>query len=262
MLALWEARMQSEELSTLQGIPAQRNVKLPSDYEGAYEKHLKQSASRVAAVTGAGGAPSPQMAPAAQTPEHPETFVARTGGQSWAITSGGPPAIAPPQPEDPVKLTSQWLAFHDDESEVVKALQEVSPELLANVSMPKENKQEIHYSTPHVKYPIGISSKHPPPLTRAQIAAVARDVKSGKLELPDVDLPTNADYVSLWALMDSGSSFHAINVEKHVPGAKNYTPFVLEPWFQSREWKHHGKQRYCTIFRLDCRGKQTGHHLE
>ena len=62
-------------------------------------------------------------------------------------------------------------------------------------------------------------SKHKP-LSRERISKIAQDINDGKLKLPDVDLQCDEDWVALWALVDSGSSVHVVNVEKVFPGAR------------------------------------------
>ena len=61
-------------------------------------------------------------------------------------------------------------------------------------------------------------------LSPQRITAIARDINSGKIKLPDLDLPTDKDYVAVWALVDSGSSVHVVNAEQICPGAKIHPP--------------------------------------
>ena len=53
-----------------------------------------------------------------------------------------------------------------------------------------------------------------------RIAAVADKIKKGEIELPDLDLESNDEWEAVWALLDSGSSVHVVNMSKHLPGAK------------------------------------------
>ena len=57
------------------------------------------------------------------------------------------------------------------------------------------------------------------PYTRAQIAAIAQDVKSGKIQLPDLTLESNEEWDVLWSLLDSGSSVDVVDMDKFFPGA-------------------------------------------
>ena len=54
-------------------------------------------------------------------------------------------------------------------------------------------------------------------LSKERIAAIAKDVNDGKLKLPELDLPSDADFVAVWALVDSGSSVHVVNAKKSFP---------------------------------------------
>lgn len=58
-----------------------------------------------------------------------------------------------------------------------------------------------------------------PPLARWQIKAIAEKLNTGELSLPDLDLPTDGGYAAVWALVDSGSSVHAVNVSQVFLGA-------------------------------------------
>ena len=60
---------------------------------------------------------------------------------------------------------------------------------------------------------------HPPPLTKQQIAAIAAKIEKGELTLPELKLDHDSDYVAVWALVDSGSSVHVVDVAKVFPGA-------------------------------------------
>ena len=62
---------------------------------------------------------------------------------------------------------------------------------------------------------------------------IAADVNSGKIKLPDLDLEDDASYEAVWALVDSGSSVHAVDVEKVMPGAKIRKPRRDAPGFRT-----------------------------
>ena len=61
-------------------------------------------------------------------------------------------------------------------------------------------------------------------LSKPKIASIAKMINDGKLSLPELNLPTDADYVAVWALVDSGSSVHIVNAAKVFPGAKVQPP--------------------------------------
>ena len=64
----------------------------------------------------------------------------------------------------------------------------------------------------------------PKPLTQKQIQEIADKINRGEIKLPDLKLDTNADYDAVWALVDSGSSVHAVDMRKTFPGAKIQAP--------------------------------------
>ena len=41
------------------------------------------------------------------------------------------------------------------------------------------------------------------------IAATAKSIEKEEITLPELDLPSNDDYISIWALVDSGSAVQA-----------------------------------------------------
>lgn len=156
--------------------------KVPKDYEGAYEKHMKaHKATNVAAIS-------------AEVPlsgNHDETYM-------WpVITAKG--HIRPPGPKaTPTKNQYLSLVSDDedsedqDESEVLKALSQIT----SNVS----------YGKPKAK-------KNSPSkgMTMAKISAIAKQVNSGAIRLPDLNLDNNDEYDCCWALVDSGAG---VNVAK------------------------------------------------
>ena len=69
--------------------------------------------------------------------------------------------------------------------------------------------------------------------TLKQIAAIAQDINDGKIQLPDIpDFESNEEYECLWALVDSGSSVHVVDMPKVFPGAK-----IRKPHPQSKGFK-------------------------
>ena len=62
---------------------------------------------------------------------------------------------------------------------------------------------------------------------------IAKDINDGKIKLPDLNLPDDATYEAVRALVDSGSSVHVLNVESVVPGAKVHKPRVSRPGFKT-----------------------------
>ena len=109
-----------------------------------------------------------------------------------------------------------WVEFaiadEGDDAEIQEVVNAVS-QRTANVST--GNKTQTQKK---------LASKGPPPLSKKQIAAIAKKLESGELTLPDLELPTDQDYCAIWALVDSGSSVHVVDVAKTFPGAKIKAP--------------------------------------
>ena len=52
-----------------------------------------------------------------------------------------------------------------------------------------------------------------PKLSPSRITAIAEQVKNGTITLPELELPTDKDWLAVWALVDSCSSVHVMYVE-------------------------------------------------
>ena len=55
------------------------------------------------------------------------------------------------------------------------------------------------------------------PLTKLQISAIARRVRDGIMDLPNLDVESNDDYAAVWALIGSGAGKSCANKTKHFP---------------------------------------------
>ena len=53
---------------------------------------------------------------------------------------------------------------------------------------------------------------------------IAKDITSGRLKLPELNVHHNEEYEAIWALVDSGSSVHVVDADKIFPGAKVNAP--------------------------------------
>ena len=62
---------------------------------------------------------------------------------------------------------------------------------------------------------------------------IAKDINEGRLKLPDLEVNSNDEYEAIWALVDSGSSVHVIDVEAVLPGAKIRKPDADAPEFRT-----------------------------
>ena len=151
--------------------------KVPKDYVGAYEKSLaSQSSTKRTAVKALSVAPVTSPAP-----EFDETV------SLW-------PTLRSPAP---IATSNKYATFADsddeDETEVVKALAALSPNVMrsSDRSLPQRVKKS--------------RQRDSRPLDVAHIKAIARDVRQGKITLPEIDLESDAEYTCVWALVDSGA---------------------------------------------------------
>ena len=181
--------------------------KIPPEYKGKYERSLPSGGRRPPSSPGVRAV----MPTAAQTPdqEHAETLEA-TNDMCWALVREGPPAAtAPPATKSPCCPT-QWDPFNQDadkeEENMCNTLQAAIQKFQSGITASANAKPR--------------SCLKKAPLSPAQIASIAKDVKSGKIKLPDLDLETNQDWIALWAILDSGSSINGIDVEKYIPKTK------------------------------------------
>ena len=186
-----------KDCNVFKSIREKNGGQVPKDYEGAYEKHLKaQKASK---------APVAAISAAAQSGNHDETYM-------WpVITAKGnirpPGSVATP-------IQNQYEALDDggedsddqDESEVLRALSQIT----SNVS----------YGKPKPKSP----SKA---MTMAKISAIAKQISSGAIRLPDLDLANNAEYDCCWALVDSGAGVNVAKDDQFVDSVDVEAPEVI-----------------------------------
>jgi hypothetical protein len=78
----------------------------------------------------------------------------------------------------------------DDEDKIVEALKHISSNVTVGPKMSQKQKKAISSSS----------------LDRKDIAKIAKLVRSGSLGLPELDLDSNSEYYSAWALVDSGAA--------------------------------------------------------
>ena len=209
---------------------------LPKDYEGAYEHHLKAQGlgqqvhllhfanldadSVVANPDPApqAAAPAPQAAAAAaeaapDDQDHPETIT-----KSFVFI-GNNKAPAPAATE--IQNRYDVIASDDEEeSNVVSNLEawahKVSTGPKQSQKAPKQPKIDIQ-----------------------RVNAIAKRIKAGEAQLPDIELDSNAEYEGVWALPDSRSSVHVVNVAKHFPGAVVEKPQRNSRGVLDRRRQHH-----------------------
>ena len=165
-------------------IKAKNDGKIPKDYVGAYEKSLKPR-TKVAAVT---------------KTDFEETV------KIW-------PVMRLPKPVQTSNTFSGLSATDDDdrdESDVVKALSQLTSNVVfasekSRSQKAKKKDHEVHMNFVHLN-------------------AIAKDVKDGKITLPELDLSSDSEYMYIWALVDSGAGANVARKE-HFPSSRK----VLAP---------------------------------
>jgi hypothetical protein len=148
--------------------------RVPKNYVGAWEKSIKKPPTKPVAVLGIDESDD------IPTGEHDETV------RLWPVLPRPPP----------VDVTNAFDALaeddsDDEESELVKALAALTP----NISRQSDRRPQSMRK----------SQKSERPLNIGHLNAVARDVRAGKISLPELDLSNNDDFTYVWALVDSGA---------------------------------------------------------
>ena len=188
---------------------------LPKDYKGAYEVWLEENKKPHAAVVAAlqvaqeecdhviaslKPAQAEEPAPAAAA-EHAETQQPRFFAMTTTETS-----------HNPFVHPTQWDEFantDDDHNDLIEAFSELTSNITTGPPQTQRQRKGILKA---------------PRLTPERIAAIAQDINDGKLTLPEVECAHDSDYIAIWALVDSGSTVHAIDAEKLLPKAKRHPP--------------------------------------
>ena len=95
------------------------------------------------------------------------------------------------------------MDLEDDGSEVLGALEKLTPKVNVGPKVSQRTrKSQIQ------------------PLTKARIAHIARQVKSGEIQLPEIKLEDNSEYEYFWALLDSCAGRSCAKKAKHFPKVK------------------------------------------
>ena len=162
-------------------IKAKNNGKVPPGYEGAYEKHMKTQKKAVHSI---------------RTEPVDDEF--KDTVPIW-------PVMRMPQP---VPLANSFRDLtddddEDDESEVVRAL----AQLTSNIVFTSQKKSQKSRKGQGMKFNI------------AHLNAVARDVKAGKITLPELVLADDDEYEYIWALVDSGAGANVAR-RSHFPHSR------------------------------------------
>ena len=151
--------------------------KVPKDYVGAWERQQKAQAS------------STKVATVGVTPgfdddddhEYPETMI-------WPVL----PMPSPAPTHNKYDSLMQSDDEDDDESEVMKALAALTPKVSLTSGCSSQKTRKLNHAKTK-------------PMNVAHLKAIAKDVKDGKISLPDIDLSNDSEYTYVWALVDSGA---------------------------------------------------------
>ena len=158
--------------------------KVPADYEGAYEKAMKKAAAAAKPVAAIGVQSGVR--------EHDETMI-------WPLLSAKGPIFRP----TPIKNSFSSLSYdneNDDEAEVVKALSQLTSSVRRASDKPQTHKRPNQG------------------LNMARIHSLAKQLRDGELNLPDLELDSNDEYECVWALVDTGAGVNC-GSKAHFPDA-------------------------------------------
>ena len=84
-------------------------------------------------------------------------------------------------------------------------------------------------------------------LSKARVAAIAKQIEHGEISLPDVDAPSDTDYVATRALLDSGSSVHGCNAKTVFRGSVNEPPPRGAKGFQTADGTNTRHKSFATV---------------
>lgn len=172
--------------------------KPPRDDAGKWAKSIKKTVSMVGAYAG--------LLPDAT--ESDEEF-AETN-MAWCNVLNGS-SDKPPAPFRPVatsnafeKLNGGHADASDDEEEMVRAC----ASLTSNVTL---QSQKVSQKT---------CRRQACNTLKAKVAAIAQDIRSGKMMLPDLTSESKEQFDMVWALVDTGAGANVACRKRHVPGAQ------------------------------------------
>ena len=161
--------------------------KIPKDYKGAYERSMMDVDKPSAKVAAVATAPS--------CVEHAETV------PLWPMLSMSR--------QTPTKTSNSFQRLipdyndeRDEEDEVCQALAQLTSNVskLSEKGSQRERKKSV------------LSTR------LAHLVSVSEKVKSGEIELPDLDLENDEEYMCVWALVDSGAGVNVAD-SSQIPGS-------------------------------------------
>ena len=180
-----------KECNKFKKLLAENNNSLPAGYKGAYEKWKDQRKNtKVSVLSDIPGAEE-------DVDEFAETSLI------WSLPTK---ANLKPLPCPCTAISNAFAELedhdNDDEDEVMAALQQLTPKVRVGPKVPQKQLRK---------------SK---PMTRQQTLEIPKQVQDGVIDLPSLDLESNAEYEAVWALVDSGAGRSCANKSKHFPFVK------------------------------------------
>ena len=193
---------------------------VPKDYEGAYEKSRKAKPSPARPKTAVGAVTA--VPNDAKKSDHDETYI-------WPLITTQNRAKDHAPRATPTQNSFQALKDEgetdDEESDIVKALSQ----LTSNITFGRAKKQ-----------------KKKKGLDIARISAIAKEVRDGKIKLPDLRLDNDEEYSCVWALVDSGAGVHCADDDQFENAEDTKAPDVLLTTADGNHMAHKGAMKVTT----------------
>ena len=178
-------------------IKAKNGGRVPADYEGAYEKHVKKQQQQQKSVAAIGV--KREVPPLVG--EHNETLI-------WPLLTAKGPKFKPTVTKNSFASLSDGTD-DEDEAEVVKAFSQ----LTSNVRRASDRSKPQHRSNQG--------------LDMTRIHALAKQMRDGTLNLPDLELDSNEEYECIWALVDTGAGVNCASQQQFPDAVPVDAPDVL-----------------------------------
>ena len=196
-----------------QRVRAANGGKVPRDYEGAYEKHMKKSGKQI-------------VSPISVTTDEPEDHEETT--LLWPLIRSPPPRPT---------VTSNKFAdlcdsedSDDDESEMLKALAQLTSKISTG---PKQTQSQ--------------KKKKGKKMNMTRVLAVAKKIRNGELTLPDLKLESNDEYDAAWALVDTGAGVNCASRKQFPDAVPVNAPEVQLTTAGGKNLPNKGAMRVTTV---------------
>ena len=176
--------------------------KPPRDDAGKWAKSVKKTVSMVGAYAG--------LTPDAT--ESDEEF-AETN-MAWCNVLNGSPDKQPAsfRPVATSNAFENLNGGHEDDSDDEEAMVRACASLTSNVTL---QSQKVSQKT---------RKRQACNTLKAKVAAIAQDIRSGKMMLPDLTCESNKQFEMVWALVDTGAGANVAYRKRHFPEAQVTQP--------------------------------------